>query len=493
MARINARMARRRNKIDRLTLIVLIAFIVAACITAVLAFTWARSFFASKGGDEPPIVAGEQGTQTSPGIFPSVPTIDPNKPLQEPGSGPTPVPWDGSSRVTILVMGLDGRDWAETTDIPRTDTMILFSMDPVNKTAGMLSIPRDLWVNIPNMGYNKINTAYRWGELYDLPDGPSLAMRTTEEFLGVPVHYYVLVDFNAFVQFIDELGGLDMHIKEEIVVDPIGPGNTRTLEPGVQTLDGATVLAYARNRHTANDDFDRSARQQEVIMAIREQVLTFNMLPTLISKAPILYHKISSGIQTNLTLDQVIRLAWLASQVSEENIKTGIIGPPLQVEIATSPDGTQSILVPVPDQIRLLRDEIFATGGPAAPSTAVNSGSDVPTAAPTQQGDPVELMRAENASVVVLNGTTTPGLAGATSELLRSDGMNITGEKNADRAYSVTTIRDYTGKPYTSSYLIQKLNLPDTRIVSSFDPNATVDIEVILGEDWAAQFQQMGE
>ena len=99
-------------------------------------------------------------------------------------------------------------------------------------------------------------------------------MKTVEQFLGVPVNYYALIDFNSFVKFIDELGGADMKIRKEITVDPIGPGNTRTLEAGSQTLDGATLLAYARKRYTENDDFDRSARQQEVIMAIRKQILS---------------------------------------------------------------------------------------------------------------------------------------------------------------------------------------------------------------------------
>ena len=127
----------------------------------------------------------------------------------------------------------------------------------------------------------------------------------------------------AFVRFIDELGGLDMHIREEITVDPIGPGNTRTLEPGVQTLDGATTLAYARMRYTEGGDFDRSARQMEVIMALRDQILNFNQLPTLIAKSPKLYQELASGIRTNLTLDQVVQLALLAAKIDTRKDQTG--------------------------------------------------------------------------------------------------------------------------------------------------------------------------
>lgn len=474
MARPRARMARSRRKVDRLTLIVFIAFLITASMTAVLAFVWARSFFASWSMTPLPGSPVVIGQSSDPGsnqdLGPKV-TVNPNVPLQPADSGPTPAPWDGSSRITILVMGLDYRDWSEGTDVARTDTMILFSIDPLSNTAGMLSIPRDLWVMIPGMDNNKINTAYRWGEIYQLPGGgPALAMKTVEGVLGVPVNYYALLDFNAFVKFIDAMGGLDMHIQEEIVVDPIGPGNTKTLQEGVQTLDGATTLAYARMRYTDRDDFDRADRQQEVIMAVRDQVLNFNMLPTLVSKAPQLYSELSSGIRTNLTLDQVIRLAWLAQGIPTENIKKGVISPPDQVELATSIEG-QAILIPVPDQIRILRDEVFATGGPAAPAAVAT--------------DAATLMKQENARLIILNGTDTEGLAGKTGELLRDLGFNIIGQDNANEKAGVTLIKDYTGNPYTVRYLIEQLGVEESRVVNSFDPNADVDVEVTLGDDWA--------
>ena len=97
--------------------------------------------------------------------------------------------WDGGSRINVLFIGVDYRDWEAGTGAPRSDTMILFTLDPVSKTAGMLSIPRDMWVNIPGSGYGRINTAFSIGEGSKLPGGgPGLAMKTVEQFLGVPVH-----------------------------------------------------------------------------------------------------------------------------------------------------------------------------------------------------------------------------------------------------------------------------------------------------------------
>ena len=144
----------------------------------------------------------------------------------------------------------------------------------------MLSVPRDMWVNIPGFDHGKINTAYFLGEIYNLPGGgPGLAVQTVEEFLGVPINYYAQVDFQAFVDFIDEIGGVDIHVKDELVVDPLGPGNTIRLYEGVQTLDGATALAYARARYTDDGDFGRSQRQQQVIMSVLDNILNFYSLP----------------------------------------------------------------------------------------------------------------------------------------------------------------------------------------------------------------------
>lgn len=209
-------------------------------------------------------------------------------------------------------------------------------------------------------------------------------------------------------------------------------------------------------------------------MALRDQVLNFNQMPMLISKSPKLYQELSSGIRTNLTLDQVVQLALLAAKIDKKEIKQGIIGPPRDVEFATNPDDGQAILIPMPDQIRILRDEVFATGGPVGPQAVDNS-------------DPAVLMKAEAARVVIKNGTATAGLASVTSDILRSDGLNIVGEENADQAASNTTIYDYSGKPYTIKYLIAKLKVPNSRIVNRFDPNAQADIEIVLGDDWAIQ------
>ena len=350
---------------------------------------------------------------------------------------------------------------------------MLFTLDPVARTAGILSIPRDLWVNIPGFDYGKINTAYYLGELYQLPGGgPGLAIQTVEALLGVPINYYAQVDFVAFENFIDEIGGVEVDVPYEMTVDPIGPDNSVTLDAGLQVLDGPTALAYARNRDTIGGDFDRADRQQQVILAIRSQILNLDMLPSLIGKAPVLYQGLSAGINTNLSLQEIIQLAWLAQQIPAESIAHGAIGPD-QVTISVSPDGLD-ILLPDPDLVRELRDEIFAATGAASP------------AATLVVGDPEEMRAAEGATVSVLNATTTPGLAASTADYLGEQGINVTITGNASEVSPYTIIIDYSGKPYTVQYLVEMMNIQPSSIYSRYDPNSEVDIAILLGDDWAA-------
>lgn len=285
-----------------------------------------------------------------------------------------PIPWDGNARVTILVMGTDYRDWLEGQGAPRSDTMMLVTIDPITRQAGMLSIPRDLHVEIPGFGYNRINTAYRFGESARLPGGgPELAIKTVENLIGVPIDYYAVIDFHTFERMIDEIGGIEVEVPVRIKISPINR-HQRWLEPGVHQLDGPDALGYARVRkgEGSGGDFGRAERQQQVVLAVLERMVRLDLLPSMISKAPSLYQELASGVRTNLSLEQMISLAWLAIQIPEDQIQSGVIGPPKMVGFYTKPDGAQ-VLRAVPDQIRILRDQIFtATSafGPVVPGVS---------------------------------------------------------------------------------------------------------------------------
>ena len=269
-----------------------------------------------------------------------------------------PAQWEGKSRVTVLVMGLDLSD-SRKGETPRGDTMILLSLDPINHTAGIMSIPRDLWVNIPNIEYNRINTAYFYGEWRAMPGGGAeLARQTVEQLIGLPINYYAVIDFDVFIKFIDEIGGVKVTPFQNVKIEKFGGGNEQVLMSGkTYTLDGALALSYARERYVGDGDIDRARRQQEIIMAVKNRILKFDTISRLIIKAPILYQELLSGINTNLQLQKAIQLGILALEIKNENIKMGVIDYSMAIP-QTLTDG-RMILRAVPNKIRELRNNIF--------------------------------------------------------------------------------------------------------------------------------------
>jgi LCP family protein required for cell wall assembly len=443
----------------------LLIFIVAVALTGLSVFTGVHNVIASGSFLQSNPSFSNKPTPTSalPASLAITPTLVPE-------SSVLATPWDGASRVTLLFFGLDYRDWEAQDGPPRTDTMILFSIDPLTKSAGMLNIPRDLWVNIPGSGYGKINTAYPIGEGIKYPGGGAgLAVKTVESFIGIPINYYAQLDFSAFEDIIDDIGGIDINIPEKIEIAAIG-GHMKTFKPGIQHFDGRWALAYARARYTEGGDFDRAERQQQVILAVRDKVLNLNMLPTLVSKAPTMFNELSSGVHTNLTIDQIISLAWLAQSISTDNIKRGVIAPPDMVTLAKSPDGSQDILKPISSKIRALRDEIFAN---------------TDTAMPTTGGDIAQLMKEEAPRIEITNASGESGLAGKTADYLKSLGVEniITGD--AGETSTVTKVTYYTGKPYTLKYLVDLMKIDANQIHYKSDAASQVDIAITLGSDWA--------
>ena len=419
-------------------------------------------------------------------------TVAPGSPTITPETGAPavalPAPWDGASRVNILFMGLDYRDVTDAANFAhqgpaRTDTMILLTIDPLTKTAGAISIPRDLWVNIPGgFGYSKINTAYYYGELYKLPGGgASLAMKTVSEFLGVPIQYYAWVEFSAFIKAIDRIGGVNVCVPQELTVGLYDQDGVVKLEPGCQNLSGIVALGYARNRYTQYGDVDRSNRQMQVIMGLRDKIASPDNWAKLVGEAPGLYQDLSSGIHTNLSLTDAIKLAALAREIPKDNIDLKVIDYTMMID-TKAPDGTD-ILRPFTDKVRALRDEIF--------------GNELK---PLASGDPTQLMKDEAASVAVVNASGVSGVAAKTSDYLKAQGVNVTAYGNVNDYPDVVSLENRYGAPLSRSYIVVHSGKPyivnyvqalmrfnsSAQVVVNFDPTAQEDVVIAVGEDWAS-------
>jgi LCP family protein required for cell wall assembly len=243
-------------------------------------------------------------------------------------------------RTNLLLLGIDRREgtgWAY-----RTDTILIVTVDPGSGAAGMLSIPRDLQVPIPGHGEDRINTANFWGSQQGDPEaGPALLRATIEANFGIPIDGYLLVDFSAFVQIVDALGGIDVDVPKTLHDTrypdprPEDPYAFKTVhfDPGWQHMDGTRAIEYARSRMSTSD-FDRAKRQQLILLAIRKRVLS----PGGIVRWPSLARALMAGVRTNLNLGDLLGLALLAARIDPARLQQVVLEHPLVVSY-TRADG----------------------------------------------------------------------------------------------------------------------------------------------------------
>jgi hypothetical protein len=298
-----------------------------------------------------------------------------------------------------------------------------------------------------------------------------LAVETVEATLGVEIDYYVTINFDGFVQVIDQIDGIRLDVPEAIE-DPNYPDSCYgydpfSIEAGEQNMNGQIALKYARTRNTAGGDVDRAGRQQQVLLAVRDKVMQFDMIPKLILESPQLWQTFQDSVSTNMTLDEMLQLALLVQDIPRDSINTAVINYEY-VTPHTTPNGDQ-VLIPIRESIRGLRDQLFA-----------------PPVIPTPQIDNLPMLVAqEEARVMIINGTQTFGLAAATQEFLERNNVNVVDVGNADAStYPATLVVDYNDKTYTRLYLTQLMSLPPLNVSVGNDPEGDFDILIILGADW---------
>jgi LCP family protein required for cell wall assembly len=233
-----------------------------------------------------------------------------------------PPKWEGNERVNILLMGGDSRGKTKG-DPPRSDTIMIASIDPQTKKATLFSILRDTYVKIPGNGKDRINAAYTYG-------GPNLAVKTVSDFTGLQIQYYAYTDFQGFMALVDEIGGIDLDVEKNMDYEDAWDGHLYDihLKKGFQHLDGKTALQYVRFRHDATSDYSRTERQRKFMMAVaRKMQSTTNIL-----KLPQIINAIDPYIDTNLSVGTMIKLGTLGYQVKGNGINGQQLPPSNLIE-----------------------------------------------------------------------------------------------------------------------------------------------------------------
>ncbi len=343
---------------------------------------------------------------------------------------------------------------------------MVVSIDPREKNVAMLSIPRDLYVYIPDYGYNKINVAYAFGEERKTNgDGAALSKEVIGQILDIPIHYYVRLDFEGFRKVIDILGGVTVKVEKNIYdyqyPNDRGGYDPFTIKAGTYNMDGDLALRYARSRKSSSD-FDRAKRQQQILVAVKEKALTLDILLNP-AKITSLINTLGAHVRTDLQVWEMERLRDLAREIDSTKVKSEVLDNSRHGLLYATHVGGMYVLRPIGNnftKIKQFAHELFTDS----------------------------YIKQEAAKIALQNGTFRNNIATNLGKILKSYGYDITSVSRAEKKnYKKTIIYDYSGgkKIYTVTFLARRL---DAQVVRAYKKDQDIDLKIILGEDYVDPF-----
>lgn len=362
---------------------------------------------------------------------------------------PTAQPEQSRGRLNILLMGIDQRpdETGPGGDPGRTDSLMLVSVDYDDKLVTMVSIPRDGFVVIPGHGNERVNAAYTFGEIDQRGSGPLLAERTVEQLFGVKIDRYGLVDIHSMERVIDTLGGIWIDnpyrlVDRQYPTDDYG-FITIDIPAGRQLMDGVTAVEYARTRHP-DSDYGRQARQQQVLLAIRDRALQFDVLP----RIPQLLPEVHDLVRTDISLVESVQLANFGRSLDASRI----------LQLQPNPALTPAYI---------------GAGGASYIQLTANYRSLVHG----MIADP--RVAAERAAIVVYNAGAPLGSGGRAADLFGAAGLVVNQIATAPRV-ATTRIQAGTNAKHSAELVAHLLGLSQDALVLDGDSR---DVTVLLGPD----------
>ena len=381
---------------------------------------------------------------------------------------------ESDDRINILLLGMGGAGH----DGPYlTDTLIFASIQPSTKKVSLVSLPRDLLVEIPGYGWWKINNANAFGEQKNSGQGGLLVKEVVQGVFNLPVHYYLRIDFSGFEKMIDELGGFKINVEKSFNDFQYPTEDYKyqvvSFESGQQTMDGETALKFVRSRHGNNgegSDFARSKRQQKVLQAVKQRVFSYRFLlsPRKISK---LIKQLADHLRTDFEPWELVKLAKLLEKIDTSKIENVVLDDSPQGMLYAGIVNDAYVLQPRGDdfsQIQYLVKNIFK-------STDNNNE---------------QIIEKSITTVEIRNGTTISGLASRNSQELKLLGYRVLKIGNApEQDFTTTKIYQLSNNQLTEEVgflekkyhtTVETNNIPDW---ISQTASLDIDFMIVLGQD----------
>lgn len=373
---------------------------------------------------------------------------------------------EGDGRINVLILGLGGPGHPGGL---LADTIMVISVDPVNHKAAFLTVPRDLAVDYPKplTGGGKINNVHAYGEERKKVvkgGGPALMKQMVSEVLDLPIHYFVRVDFKAFEKLVDTVGGVTVNV-EKPLSDPLYPApNMIDYEPfsiaaGTQNLSGKVALKYARSRETTSD-FDRSRRQVQLLLALKQKLLSLNILgnPRKLNE---IATTLGDHLRTDFSVKEFERFFEIATQINEKPIVKVLDSSESGPLVSRAGDSGAYLLFPKSgefDEVRRIAHEIFS--------------------------DPY--LALEQARVEIRNSSGSDELATEVERLLKSYGYQIARVSSTKDVVAATEIYDFSKgtKSFTVDFLKKRLSASVVEPDTTFKRATNADLVLILGSDY---------
>lgn len=383
-------------------------------------------------------------------------------------------------RINVLLLAIGGEGHSGEN---LADTIMLVSLRPSDGSAALLSIPRDLYVQVPGEEYySKINSVHAYGEAKKKEGGPALVQQKVEEITGLTIHYHGRVDFAAFKSIVDAVGGIDVRIENSF----FDYWHKISFPAGTEKMNGERALAYVRARYIEGPeggDFRRARRQQQILLALRDKVFSVQTAFDFGTMNSIL-DSLSDNIRTNMQLWEMKRMFELARTIKHENVAS--------VVLTTGPNGmlvgTTEVLGGVPAAVLRPRtgdyNEIHQL---AANIFAVERQSEIPTAPaePAPSPSPTPTAEVVKPKIEIRNGTNITGLAKQTADSLTAKGYEIAGIGNAaNRATAKTTVYALNNENEEAAKAIAKLlSAQADSGLPAGEAKSQAQVLVVLGTD----------